>query len=419
MKFKLKLKAPASFWDTLEEWGFFVYLLFAQPNLVIPPIIRKFMNLLGYIIMLLVLIRHWKRIMYISSKDILLIVMLTLSALSIFWAAVPDATAESVRALMRTTIIGMYFAVCYSPLKMRKLLTKLLAIWGITSLMAAAVPGYGIVASGNHAGNLVGIFSFKNTLGQSMGLAAIMASIAWISGQGNRLVPKISLVIALGMVFLSGSKTSLVSLVFAFSITPLYFFSRQRFKVRALLYTVAVLFGIGSVLFVSTNLELVVVDWLGKDLTFTGRFDLWAAVVRQGMERPWLGYGHGGFWNTAYAINAAVEKGWPPLPQTGVYLDSLHSHNGFVEIFVQLGVVGLVLAIAHFAILFSRYVVVALTQKDLESLWMLQYLIMIAVVNLTEAGTMLAPASFEWILYVAIALSLVRQNPTNLASEFG
>lgn len=416
MKLQVRLQAPASFWDVFEEWGFFFCLLFFSPNLVIPPTIRRLANLAGYVIALFVFIRHWKQLIRVSLTDIVLLLMFSFAMLSVFWAFVPDDTLISVRALLRTTIIGTYFGACFSSADQRKIISKILFLWGVASLLAAFVPGYGIVSGGGHAGNLVGIFSFKNSLGVSMALATIMAFTAFINGQGNRLVIKLSLLIAPIMVFMSGSKTSLVALFAAFSILPFYFFSRQYFKVKTALYaftgSVSVIVTLVFFYNYETILETVVVDWLGKDLTFTGRFPLWAAIVRQGLERPILGFGHGGFWNTEYGLNVGFSKGgWPPLPKTGLYLETMHSHNGFVEVFVQLGIIGVILALAHFLILLVRLNFLTFIQKDSESLWMLQTVILMFVVNLTEASNILAASSFDWILYVAIALSSAQKIP--------
>lgn len=375
-----------------------------------PSVLRTLMNLLGYVLAFWVVFRYWKQIGSIFLKDMILVLMLGVSVLSILWAVEPETTIESVRALLRTTILGIYFTALYSPSDQRKLLFKILLLWGLGSLFAAAIPGYGITASGKHAGDLVGLFSFKNSSGEYMSLAAILSLSVFLIEKENRKLSLISLVVAPMMVLWSGSVTSLMALFAAFSILPLYFFSNLSFRSRTVLYIVVFTFGISGILLVSANLETIVVDWLGKDLTFTGRSSLWEAIIRQGLERPVLGFGLGGFWDTEYAVSAAFENAWPSLPKTGMFLDGLHSHNGFIEIFVQLGFVGLCLSLTHFVFLFFRLVRLCFSKKNRESLWMLQFLILIFFINLTEAGSILEPSALSWLLYVDISLAFRQLN---------
>ena len=412
MKIKIQLRMPSSPWQRFEEWSLFVFLLFLPATIVMPTAVHKLTNLLGYALTLFVCLRHGRKLLSVSLKDVLLLSMVLLAVFSISWAASPEFTTTKVRALLRTTILSVYFAAFYTPIEQRKFISKILVVWGAASLLAALIPGYGIVSAGKHAGNLVGIFSFKNSLGGYMALAAIMSLATLIANKEN-LEERYSwmhrgvLVVASIMVLLSGSKTSIAALAISLCVVPFYLFSRYSFRIKVLLYLLGAGIGTGAVVLVAANVETIVVDWLGKDLSLTGRLPLWQAIIRQGMERPWLGYGHGGFWNTEYALNAAFENQWPRLPNTGLYLEGMHSHNGFIEIFLQLGLIGLALSVVHFLIIFSRLFIMACIKKDLERLWMLQTLLLMSVVNFSEAGSILEPSNILWVLYVSMSLSFM------------
>jgi exopolysaccharide production protein ExoQ len=64
---------------------------------------------------------------------------------------------------------------------------------------------------------------------------------------------------------------------------------------------------------------------LGRDDTLTGRTDVWTAVVPAAMQRPLFGYGFGSFWTTARRE----------------FYDISHGHNGYLDIVLDLGIVGL------------------------------------------------------------------------------
>jgi len=74
--------------------------------------------------------------------------------------------------------------------------------------------------------------------------------------------------------------------------------------------------------------QFTVTDLLGRNMTFTDRVPLWNALLELGLKRPLLGYGYGGFW-TAERVS---------------YTDGFfQGHNGYLEVFVQGGFVGIAL----------------------------------------------------------------------------
>jgi len=76
---------------------------------------------------------------------------------------------------------------------------------------------------------------------------------------------------------------------------------------------------------------------LGKDVTLTGRVPLWLALIPFLQERPWTGYGLGGFWLGWEGPSAYVwsQVGWDPS----------HGHNGYLDLWLDLGLIGLSLGL--------------------------------------------------------------------------
>ena len=73
----------------------------------------------------------------------------------------------------------------------------------------------------------------------------------------------------------------------------------------------------------------------GKDLSFTGRTDIWAIVVAHVKHQPWIGSGYGAYWIG-------------PLPWAPVYQFILQmqfypgsAHSGYLEVLNDLGILGL------------------------------------------------------------------------------
>jgi O-antigen ligase len=79
------------------------------------------------------------------------------------------------------------------------------------------------------------------------------------------------------------------------------------------------------------------VNLLPIDPTFTGRTDIWEFALAGFFARPILGYGYGAFWNnTANQTAIASASEWAS--------DASHSHNGYLELALTIGLPGLILA---------------------------------------------------------------------------
>jgi exopolysaccharide production protein ExoQ len=108
---------------------------------------------------------------------------------------------------------------------------------------------------------------------------------------------------------------------------------------------------------------------LGRDATLTGRTDIWGWFVPIALKRPILGTGFGGFWTTEMV--------------------ELHQeasvHNGYLNTWLQLGVVGLFFTGMFYLSSCSRAQRLLTQDFDWAALWMC-YLIMSAVHNWTETS---------------------------------
>lgn len=86
-------------------------------------------------------------------------------------------------------------------------------------------------------------------------------------------------------------------------------------------------------IFAGESLRVVVAETQGRDATLKDRTVLWADVVRVANENWLLGQGFGGFWTPQVVTDFATRHPWGPK----------QSHNGYVETYAQLGLVGLAL----------------------------------------------------------------------------
>jgi exopolysaccharide production protein ExoQ len=79
---------------------------------------------------------------------------------------------------------------------------------------------------------------------------------------------------------------------------------------------------------------------MGKDSTFTGRTYLWSQGIKDGLQRPFTGWGYQAFWVVGQPL---AERYWY---EYGMFdRAGFHFHNLFINVFVELGFVGLILMI--------------------------------------------------------------------------
>ena len=79
---------------------------------------------------------------------------------------------------------------------------------------------------------------------------------------------------------------------------------------------------------------------LGRDATLTGRLDIWEMVLGM-VTNPLIGTGYESFW-----LGDRLEKCWI------IYESTNQAHNGYIEIYINLGLIGLSLLIG---VLVSTY----------------------------------------------------------------
>lgn len=80
--------------------------------------------------------------------------------------------------------------------------------------------------------------------------------------------------------------------------------------------------------------------FLGRSVTLTGRLPLWEALLSIGWKQPLLGYGFGAFWlgsGQMMPIDIALMR--LRFPWAG------HAHNGFIDTWLEVGLIGLLLIV--------------------------------------------------------------------------
>lgn len=356
-----------------------------------------------YGITALLAIMRWRQIVYVITRDKLLLVLVGIALVSIVWSVVPELTLRRGVALGGTTLFAAYLAARFSMSELLRLLAWALGIAALFSLLfALALPSYGIYIDprGEAWG---GIYSHKNTLGRTMALGAIVFLFLALSDRKHRWITLGGFGLSVAILLLSESVTSLVTFLILLALWPLYMTLRWRYVSKVPFYAMVALGGVLVVAWLlAGNLETVVLGALGRDPTLTGRTELWSAVLERIQERPLLGYGYGAFW-----LGWTGESAHVLLRMLGQGIGANYgaADNGFLDLWLQLGLVGVLAFAIGFVRAFFRAVTWVRQTTTTEGLWPLVLLTYILFYNSSESA-ILAYNNVLWILYVAALLAI-------------
>jgi exopolysaccharide production protein ExoQ len=350
-----------------------------------------------YIVMVFFLLLRFNRATRLILPQLWLSALLVWTVASVAWSEDPERTIKKAIVVCFTTVFGIYFGTCFTLRQQMRFVAVALGVLAVLSaLCAVLLPHYGVTngteyAGAAGAGAWKGVFQTKNQLGKAMVLMCICCVCLWSSRQARRSSIAFMFILAVTLLVLSRAAASAVALIFLLSLVPLIRILRWRASnlVPAVLAISVAFAGIAT--FVVDN-SATLLALLGRNATLTGRIPLWGVVLRSISRRPFLGYGYAGFWKGMHGPSAYVREsvGW----------DVPHAHNGFLDVWLDLGAVGLIL---FSMLLFTSFLRAVRTFRDghgYDSLWPLMVLSCMLLFNLTES-TALLPNSLYWILLVA------------------
>jgi O-antigen ligase len=350
---------------------------------------------LTYCISFFLLLRNFQSPFASVKRNWILLALLGLATTSILWSDVPVLSMLRCVALYGTTVISLYFSRRYGTPEFLILCAWALAIAGCCSvLMVIFVPRYGI-GTGEFQGDWLGIYGQKNNLGAAMSVGFLVSILLYRFIRPRRYRYLLLSVFTLALVFLSDSTTSLVicvALPLVLWMTRMVLVPSSRRKYLRI--GIAVL-ATGIASGVAFNFEWVT-NAIGRDPTLTGRTVLWGLVYEAIQERPLLGYGYEAFWQDGNGLAGDIWK--------NIGLNLFYSHDGFLEVWLGLGLVGLMVFTACLVSLVVRSLHLVRKRFCLNTVWPWLFLSYMILSNLTEVSYMKSN-TLPWILFSILVLS--------------
>lgn len=346
-----------------------------------------------YLVSAVLLLTHPARLLRLAATAKLLPVLLLLATVSIVWSDTPDISLRRIVALLGSATFGLYLATRYPRVALLRVLLSVSVIAIAFSLaVCVALPAYGI----DETGAWQGVFDHKNHLGQFMALAAAAWLLHAVSFRRSRIFALPLAIVSGALVVFSKSATGIVLLAVLLASLAMIWLWRLDSRVTAPI--VAVILGIG----VYGGVKVAespdgFLALLGKNETLTGRTELWDLVWQAIGARPWLGYGYGGFWLGFDGPSAPIwfAVGWNPPT----------AHNGFLDLLLDLGVVGLAVFALTLLVNLRRAALLVRREPGFDAALPLLFLVFLVVSNLTESY-LVTYNTLSWVWYVAITIQL-------------
>ena len=270
-------------------------------------------------------------------------VLLLWFLLTSHWASYPDISIRRSIAYITIYLIAVSLAVSFEhPVDFQRPLYLALVLIFLANIVAAQ-----IIPPNNAKLGVNGLYAQKNGAGV-IALCVIMVMTFSIALR-RPLITKLfsACLVILGWAFLisTQAKTSYaIAVCLSFMIPVLsYLLLKPKAYMLFAAAVCALLFGVMVLVFQLMNLTL---EELGKaifvDLTFTNRTFIWNAVIPEIWHHPWTGAGFGSFWATGRLLNPINAR------PDEFFMDAKlinEAHNGYIDIALQAGFIGLVLAL--------------------------------------------------------------------------
>ena len=338
------------------------------------------------------------------SSNMALLSFFAWCAVSVAWSADPVVAAKHWVKAVGDLVMALVVLTDRFPLvAVRKVYTwSALLLLGGSLLMIYAYPSMGSnYEPDTHLRTWCGVTTQKNELGVDclvFGLTAIWV-LTGIVAEENAKHKKGGIVIQIlipGMaVFLLIRCNSMTSLsCMLLSSVLLILVNTKVVRVSAYFVSLLMLSTLSVAIFaVFMDNTGLLLQLLGRNSSLTGRTEIWQAVLAV-ENNPWIGSGYDSFWLGSHIRMVAKAIGY-----TGV----TEAHNGYLEVFINLGWAG-VLLLTWVLISAWHRAVQRLSVSLQEGCWAVALVVANLIFNLSESGV--KKQSLIWLAFLMATVEI-------------
>jgi O-antigen ligase len=351
-----------------------------------------------------VLVRRPSRVSELLRSNIPVLLFFLYCGLSIVWSDFPEVSSKRwLRAVGDIVMVLVILTESNWLVAIRRVFSRIAIVSiPLSILFIRYYPELGRAYSRGGLTSWSGVATGKNGLGMIclvFGLATLFHFLQIYCEKDNpRRRAKLAadgsiLVMTVYLLLKANSATSLACFFLAAGPMVLVFFSQFARKPAIVhIMTFSVLGIASSALFL--NIGSGMVQSLGRDTTLTGRTDIWRSAFTL-VQNPVFGTGFESFWlgerlsRVEIMINQSVNQ----------------AHDGYIEIYLNLGWVGVFLLITIIVVAYARVVTSIAKMTPLAPLGLALFIVNVAY-NFTEAAfKMMHPL---WISLFLITMAVAK-----------
>lgn len=335
------------------------------------------------------------------THDIPIYALTIVCFLSAFYSNLGPGTI--LRAMRIIPFVG--FSVIYSQIYSHKRIVNLfLVAYFVSSIMSIIM---GVVFPRFGHSHYVGLYENiwrgaiveKNAAGLTYALGLLVTISAALLRRPNWVLIWPTGLFCLILIVMTQSVTSIVCLVIILPLLFLIGVVRKTHSEAAILCALTFLAGAVTLALAIWLTPETFAGLFSRDATLTGRADIWAEVWDLVKKRPLTGYGYG-FW------------GFPSVERDGIWsrlgFKPLHSHNSWLDLTLQIGVVGMLLVLYDLVRSMIRGYYLVL-HGERNAILPLSVILLLALRSITEVNFSEPNVSgLFWLVWASITLRGLR-----------
>jgi O-antigen ligase len=342
-----------------------------------------------------------------------LALLLALMALSLIWSQYRGFTGIALTAQIGTTVFALFLANQFGWRQLLNIFANSLRFVLAASLLFelyAAIfgpikpifPNYEgdeppsasyLWSQGNlfEGERIQGIMGNANLLAFTAVLGIMVFLVEYIVTHKKRSLPLASLILAVLLAALakSAGMTLAIGLIAFAALIAIFSEGRDR-ATRHKIYGYGI-WALVSIAVMGLIYRVELFDLLGRSPDASGRFYIWGEVLNLIWEKPLEGWG----WISYWVPGVEPFEGLIVINKVPMY----QAHNAYLDVWLQLGIIGLVLLIWLMISGFNRLWAVAVRHTNPLYLFPLFGFLVIAAQSLTESRLLI---EISWVLLVLL-----------------
>jgi exopolysaccharide production protein ExoQ len=243
-----------------------------------------------------------------------------------------------------------------------------------------------------------GYFGGKNYLGECAAVAFLLSLNEIVYRGWRRALGVIVGVLAIGLVFLSDSKTAFGLIIISPLLAQLTLTIRKVTRISPAIILLSIPFCY-AVVSVVLNVDIMdrVAYVLYHDSTLTGRTIIWDFAQHEIEQRPLLGWGYQSFWLVPDSPSGQA-SGWVSLMP--------NAHNGYYDTMLELGYIGLAFLLVF--ITAALHAIGRLADRDPARARLLLSLALFFIMWNYFESLWMRGFEFLWVVFLVVAAEIGR-----------